>query len=713
MKIGRFEIRMSAKPSDKEIGGTGTKVFSGDLSENEYNTELRGQKGIAMYDKMRRSDGQVCATVLACQLPILAAKWTIEPASEDQRDIDVATFVEANLMNQMTITWQSFLEHVLLMMPFGFMVFEKVWEIVDNAVRLRKLAPRLPQTIYYWGVDRTGGLESITQYVVGDSAYKQVVIPVDKLLVFTNRREGSDYAGMSILRAAYKHWYYKDGLYRLNGVAAERHATGVPTFRHDPNATDVDKANMDKMGQHLQAHERQYVRVPNSTEFTIEGLTGSIMDLMPSIEHHNRMIAVSILNDFLAMGSGDKGSYALSRDKSSFFLMALESVVSNICETVNRYLIPQLVDYNFTVDAYPKLKATGLETREIKDYCDSIVALVNAGTLTNDPDIEDTLRDMLHLPEKKEGAAPIAGPTPEETPANNPVPPNQPAQPQGQPAQPTTQHIVVQTDSKKFRRALTAGESFIAFDEINGTLDGARQRFVDDTKDIMTRQIDNLVEVLAKIIEKREVDKLADIDIRYRTEMATKMAAILKDILAFGRQQVKKELVLQKKATLADPGALFPYPLDADGLKIVMEFLKARAKNSAATMANKIKTNAIFEALHQIKNGIVDTDNLKRVLKDLSDRELVASADFSINEAFNFGRSIEAEKEKDDIETVQYSAILDSGTCKVCEPLDGQEWDFSDERTGKYYSGNPDCEGGNRCRCLLVFIRKSESKAVR
>ncbi|MDD5501562.1 MAG: hypothetical protein PHH57_07810, partial [Candidatus Omnitrophica bacterium] len=84
----------------------------------------------------------------------------------------------------------------------------------------------------------------------------------------------------------------------------------------------------------------------------------------------------------------------------------------------------------------------------------------------------------------------------------------------------------------------------------------------------------------------------------------------------------------------------------------------------------------------------------------------------STSEAFNFGRSVAAATMADDIEWVQYSAILDGNQCEICEPLDGQEWPYSDPRTEKYASGNPDCLGGGRCRCVLIYIYRSEVKAV-
>ena len=198
-------------------------------------------------------------------------------------------------------------------------------------------------------MDKEGGLAGIQQNVWNDSTYKQVVIPVDKLLVFTMEREGSDYRGQSILRAAYKHWYMKNELYKIDAIAAERHGVGLAVFKVPPLITADEEKRVEDIGTRLHAHEKSYIAIPQSYEFDLKGVVGSLHPTVRSIEHHDLQIVRSILAQFINLGAGDVGSYALSQDQSGFFLMALRSVASNICDTVNHYAIPQLVDFNWNV----------------------------------------------------------------------------------------------------------------------------------------------------------------------------------------------------------------------------------------------------------------------------------------------------------------------------------------------------------------------------
>ena len=680
-----FSFREAPKPSvpTSELGSTGTSFFSGILTNEEYNTDLQGSKGRDVFEKMRKSDAQVKATLLACELPLRAATWRVEPGSDDPGDIEIAEFVENNLMDGMSITFDSFLKHVLLMLPFGYSIFERVYALEDGRIKWRKLAPRLPKTLYSWNISEAdGGLDGITQFVFKNGKYEFIPIPADRLVIFTNDKEGSNFEGTSLLRAAYKHWYYKSNLERIDAIAAERHALGVPTLEMPETATAEDIAKADKILQRLHAHEKSYFRHKAGWSFDIKGLSGSIKEIMPSIEYHDRMIARSILAQFISLGSTDVGSYALARDQSSFFLMALNAVGRNVCDTMNRYAIQPLVDYNWNVKTYPKLAYSPLETRDIEAYCNAISGLIEKGALTTDPDVENVLRDLLKLPPK---------PEPEE---------GEPAPEEITPGEHTGFHA-------EPKRELTYAETFVAFTDIKKVLDETQEAFVDAAKDTMERQINNLADTAIKIIEGRQLDKVDDIEVRYKTQMADDFAKILKETYQYGKDQVKKEMAAQAHTSLALP------PLDPGDEELIMQFIMTRAKASANTLALKLKQFITFEVLRQIKAGIMSKDELLTGLRGLSDKELIASAQYSVSESFGLGRGAEAEKSGDGIERSQYSAILDENTCVHCVALDGEEWPYDDPRTAKYASGNPDCLGASKCRCLLVYISKSEVPATK
>lgn len=678
MRLGPVEIkRFREKPRPVELGATGTVFFAGQLAEEEYNVDLRGEKAIKVFEKMRRSDGQVKAALLACELPLRSARWDIEAASDDAKDQEIASFVRQNLFDWMTITWDDFLRHMLLMLPFGFSVFEKVWELNNGKYRWRKFAPRLPKSIYKWKIDAEGGLAGIEQFTWKGNKFEFIPIPVEKLLVFSLGREGSNFQGVSLLRAAYKHWYYKDVLYRIDGIAAERHGVGIAVFKLPMTATeegeDSDYGKINKIGQQLHTHERSYVALPSEYEFELKGVTGQLHDIIKSIEHHDMQIVRSILAQFINLGAGDVGSYALSQDQSGFFLMALRAVGRNICDTVNRYAIKQLVDYNWEVDKYPKLVVSGLEYRDIGVYAKAITDLVGAGIILPDRQIEAELRTLLRLPPIKQ-------------------------------KEQTGQLRLTEFHPHRHPRG---AETHVAFAEIVDKLNSSEEKFVNAAKEIQERQISNIVDRVVSAVEKGNLEQVPGIDVPYRDRMSRAIEKILTELFDYGREQVKEELKKQRALVKAQE---LP-PLGQGDVKAIVEFIKARAIATANVLGSKLRAATAWEALRQIKAGVVDRVAMSAALTELSDKELVATAKFSVSESFNLGRQAQAKEMSDEIDHVIYSALMDDNTCGPCSDLDGREFKFDAEwdDVAPPYKG---CEGQDRCRCVGVFVYKSERRAT-
>ena len=406
LRLGPIEIKLQrrngAKPPLGEMGATGTRIFGGLLGEQDYNPTLQTPEAYAVYEKMR-NDGQVRAALSALKLPLLNADWFIESASDTPQDREIAERLEQNLMEGMTVSWRDYLRQLLLSLDHGSMPFEKVWEITDGLVTLRKLAPRLPKTVQSWLTDETGGFAGITQYTSTASGYKTVTIPVSKLLLFVNDLEGSNWRGASILRSAYGHWYFKDGLYRVAAIAMEKRSLGVDVGTLEGDAiSETGKKDMEKALMALHAHEKQFmVEVEGQYKYRLEGLgSDGVLNPLPLIEHHDVRIVRSILAEFLAMGQGSTGSLAMHRDKSAFFMMALGGIANQIVDIHNTHLIKPWVNYNWDVDEYPRLRYSRLESRDLQSWAEAVSTLTQAGALHADPDIEKEARSLLDLPPK-------------------------------------------------------------------------------------------------------------------------------------------------------------------------------------------------------------------------------------------------------------------------------------------------------------------------
>lgn len=393
-------------PDLPELGAPGTNFFGGFLKTDEHVPELVGTKGLDVFEKMRRSDGMVKATLLALKQPIKGAEWSIKPGSDSATASgeDIATHLQRNLFHTMSMPFRDHLRQLLTHLDFGFYVCEIVWRVVERDGRIfyeiQKLAPRMQRTITKWNLADDGGLVTIEQQTFSGKS-KIVPIPIAKLLVFTHDKEGANWTGTSALRPAYKHWWIKDQLYRIGAIAAERHGVGIPHMELPPDkddTTNVERAEDILMG--IRAHERGFVVTPAGYIFSIKGMgEGRPLDVLPTIEHHDRRIGMSVLAQFLSLGGSTEGSHALSADQSSFFLQAERDVADHIADVHNRYLIPQWVRFNYgQVEELPELVCGRIETRDLVKFFTALATAAGQQLITPDDPMEDALRKSAGLP---------------------------------------------------------------------------------------------------------------------------------------------------------------------------------------------------------------------------------------------------------------------------------------------------------------------------
>jgi len=398
------EAEKAAKQLLLEYGATGTRILAGIIQE-EYETKLAALPNrIEQFDQMRKSDPTVAACLLVFELPILAATWFIQAASEQEEDKTIAKFISNNLFEEVSITWNDFLRHVLLILPFGFNIFEKVFKLDEETglIKWKKFAPRLPQTLNQWLLDEEGGLAGIVQEVYIANEYRLVEIPVEKLLVFTYRREGSNFEGVSLLRAAYRSWWTKDKLLKIQAIGLERNAIGTPTIGLPDEYTSRDLEMAKDIVRAWRAHEQMGFIRPPGFVFESSNVEMKAEALQNAISYYDHQIEKSMLSNFLGLGEARKGSYALSKTLKEIYMLALQAIGKDICDTFNKYAIQKLVDLNWPDrKRYPKLTVKGLGELDRETMSEIVERLQRSGFLTADEGLEDFFRKSLDLPEKK------------------------------------------------------------------------------------------------------------------------------------------------------------------------------------------------------------------------------------------------------------------------------------------------------------------------
>jgi hypothetical protein len=398
------------------LGVAGTPVFHGFLRDvGEYNPQLEGLAAVRAYEKMRRSDSQVAATLFACELPIRAASWEVMPASDAALDREIAAFVRENLFGGLEYvspsgvktsqSWDDVLRNALLMLAFGAAAHEEIYAIDGSKVRLARLAPRLPITFYRWITDEDGEtLLALNQYGYRNARFESVEIPAERLAVFTLNQEGANFFGRSMLRPAYMHWYIKHQLYRIDAIAGERNGLGVPTIEQGPGGSKEDREAAAKWVTQLAAHERTGISLPNGWKFALKGVEGNVRDLYNSIQHHNIEISRTALAFFMNLGLGPRagGNRSLGESQTDFFFLALQATADQIARTVTYTAIKELVNYNWEgVRRYPQLRVANLRARNFEQTFGILTRLAQTGFVAPSPEITQYITRELGLPEPR------------------------------------------------------------------------------------------------------------------------------------------------------------------------------------------------------------------------------------------------------------------------------------------------------------------------
>ena len=373
---------------------------------------------LVTYTKMM-NDAGVDVSMRAAKTPVLGADFYLEPYDELDINLEIAEFVEDNLNEGMTSPFSNALEDILHFFEDGYSILEKVYELREwtppgqgrntkQYTMLKKLGVRPSSTVSKITYDDNGGPLKIEQGAIkGDGTVQQVEIDIPKLMIFTFSRKGGDLTGKSLLRTAYPHWYYKTHFYKIDAIQKERHSLGVPKGMLKPGYTQKDKDVLRNLLRNLRTNEEAYMVLVPNVDVEFAQIHGNLVDALKSAEHHNTMILLNVLAEFLALGisGSSSGSRATGGVQSDTYMKALRFVANYICDVVNMYLIPELVVWNYPTKSFPQLQVRNMgETKDLQMLGSALANLVAQEAITMDTPTEDWVREVFDMPKKQPNA---------------------------------------------------------------------------------------------------------------------------------------------------------------------------------------------------------------------------------------------------------------------------------------------------------------------
>lgn len=379
--------KAAPKVQQTPVGIIGLRTSSG-LVEEEFLRDLQWPNAGKVYQEMASNDAVVGGCLYLIETMVRKAKWRVVPASQDASDVEAAAFLESCMHDMSGQTWDDFVCEVLSMLPYGFSFHEILYKVrrgplekdlkfrsqhTDGRIGWQALPIRSQASFSEWVVDAATGRPTHFKQdpsLVGQQA-QTVDIPIDGNLLFKTKAARGNPEGWSILRRAYRSWYFRKYIEELEGIGIERNLAGIPVLQPDEDTPLFDSNNKDmarllswsqELVNNLRQDRNHGVVLPANWTLKLMSVDGSgKLDTDTIIRRHENRIAISLLSDVLLMGGDRTGSFALAETKQGLLVASLQTIINTIAATLNSEAVATLFALNnWTLERLPKIVADDL-----------------------------------------------------------------------------------------------------------------------------------------------------------------------------------------------------------------------------------------------------------------------------------------------------------------------------------------------------------------
>lgn len=415
-------INIEKEKPTAELGETGlrrtSRVGIGQVIE-EFIVDLKFQKAKKIYREMADNDPVIGGFLFAIDMLIRNVEWSIQPKSDEPEDIMAAEFIE-EARSGMIDPWEELISEILSMLIFGFSIHEPIFtKREDGKIVWLKIPIRAQETIMEWKFDDNGTAIEAKQQTINSSM--PIWISMERLLLFRPKAHKNNPEGRSILRNAYRPWFFKKRIEEIEGIGIERDLAGLPVIYAPSSimkstaepAEAAIFAELKNIVRNIRRDEQEGIIMPGdkddqgNRQYELELLsTGGSrqFDTNAIVARYDNRIAMTVLADFLMLGQGKTGSFALASSKTKLFATALGAWLKTISSVFNTQAIPQLLRLN-GMSGEATLAHGDIESPDLDALGKYIASLSGAGVmLSGDEAVENFLRGAAGMPQLPEGS---------------------------------------------------------------------------------------------------------------------------------------------------------------------------------------------------------------------------------------------------------------------------------------------------------------------
>ncbi len=643
--------------------------------------ELLKRKGIKIYEEMMR-DEEIAGSIEALKILRLSSGWEIIPASDTERDKEIADFVKWNLDN-IEGSFEDDLREIMGALEYGISISEIIWYVIDRGkykgkIGVKAIKSKNPKyfNIYTDDFDNIlkNGIVNISTIDYGRQ------YPTEKFIIYSFNKQFENVFGKSRIRELYDIWYFKQLWLRAWSIFLEKFGHPISIVKYPRDVSNEVKNRLWEVIRNIKLETA--LMLPQDFEIELKEATSKGADIfLTAINYCNTQIRKVILGQTLTTEQGKVGSYSLGKVHFDILLFYIEQLGKDVArKAVNPQLIQRLVDYNYSdVKEYPRFEFLPLVREDIEEIINKYYVGVEKGIIKPIPEDEDKIREWLHLPRRREEITPA--PIIEE-----------------QKKESDEQYIEFQDNDKIFtgtkRRKFTKAELIVDFAEIKHNIENATQEITKEISEYIQEAVQDLIKQVDKLkiletknladMEKIKFENLGDIKSAF-TKMLKKQ---FEDGIKSGRKEINLAKVAKKKNKFSE---IVKFQWEIDLRKIKPQEALDWLDKQAYDLTGDIRDYLMSEFRDVLKNAILRGDDLKSVVNSMDKivqdfvaeglldepipgYRLEAIARTNINQAFNMGRKIFFEDPQLEGYVIgyQYSAIIDARTTPICEWLDNR-----------------------------------------
>lgn len=391
----------------KEIGTTGLNRW-GNYVYEEFLPQLRWPQASKVYKEMADNDATIGGILYMMENLVRTVNWTVVPGGETEADQQAADFLK-ECMDNMSVSWVDTINDILSFFTYGWSFHEIVYEKRNGRIVWKKFAPRSQHSLFGWEIDDNGEITAMLQQAPPN--YKVVKIPTEKGLLFRAGVKNNTPEGKSLLRNAYRPWYFKKRIEEIEGIGIERDLAGLPLLQppegidlwDDTNPEAVKMRNYAvNLVKNVRRDSSEGLVIPFGWDFRLLSTGGSRQfDTNAIINRYDQRICITMLADIVMLGTDRNGSFALADIKKSILSNSVQSLVKDIANVINESAVKKLFKYNNFpgITNIPMIVPAEVEAPSLKEIGDFVRA--SGISALNDPVVMDYLKEIAGIPTNK------------------------------------------------------------------------------------------------------------------------------------------------------------------------------------------------------------------------------------------------------------------------------------------------------------------------